>query len=103
MAALDRTGIGLGVTGNNKVLTQLTELDQLNGYNLVAVMCHVERTRVRGHWVSFVKKLVTGQPVWWKLDDCRPVANSNPFFSQFDPNRSGRPGDFTIDVLIFKQ
>ena len=49
--ALDRSGIGLGVNGNNKVLTQLNELQHLNGFQLVAVLCHVERTRVRGHWV----------------------------------------------------
>ena len=101
--ALDRTGIGMGVTGNNKVLTQLRELDELNGYNLMAVMCHVQRTRVTGHWISFVKKSVTGQPIWWRLDDCRPVADSNPFLTQCNPNRHGSPEDFTIDVLIFKQ
>lgn len=101
--SLDRTGIGLGVTGNNKVLTELSEVDHLNGYQLVAVLCHVERTRVVGHWVSFVKKSVTNQPVWWKLDDCRPVTHSNPFLTQCNPNRQSTPDDFTIDVLILKQ
>ena len=103
IVALDRTGIGLGVTGNNKVLTELTELDNLHGLQLAAVLCHVERTRVRGHWIAFVKKTVTNQPVWWRLDDCRPIAPSNPFLAQCNPNRPATPGDFTIDVLIFKQ
>ena len=101
--ALDRSGIGLGVNGNDKVLTQLNELHQLNGFQLVAVLCHVERTRVRGHWVCFVKKAVTSQPVWWKLDDCRPLTHSNPFLSQCNPSAPARSEDFTIDVLIFKQ
>ena len=101
--ALDRSGIGLGVNGNNKVLTQLNELQHLNGFQLVAVLCHVERTRVRGHWVSFVKKAVASQPVWWKLDDSRPLTHLNPFLSQCNPSAPARSGDFTIDVLIFKQ
>ena len=105
VVALDRTGIGLGVTGNNKVLSQLEELDQLNGYNLLAVLCHVERTRVRGHWISFVKKAltVTGPAIWWRLDDCRPVTAENPFLAQVNPSRPSNPMDFTIDVLIFRQ
>ena len=103
IVALDRSGIGLGVPGNNKVLTQLMELEELNGFQLVAVLCHVERTRVRGHWVSFVKQAVTSNPVWWKLDDCRPLTSSNPFLSQCNQNNLTRPEDFTIDVLIFKQ
>ena len=103
IVALDRSGIGLGVPGNNKVLTQLMELEELNGFQLVAVLCHVERTRVRGHWVSFVKQAVTRHQVWWKLDDCRPLTSSNPFLSQCNQNNLTRPEDFTIDVLIFKQ
>ena len=48
-----------------------------------------------------VKKTLTGQ--WWKLDDCRPITNTNPFVSQCNPNGPSSHDDFTIDVLIYKQ
>ena len=100
---VERMSIGLGLPVNNKVLTPLSEPNQIQGYNLVAVMCHVEKTMVRGHWISFVKRTVGGQPTWWRLDDSRPVINSNPFNSQYDPTRQGTPTDFTIDILVFQR
>ena len=101
--ATDRSGIGLGMPANSKVLTSLAEINQLQGYNLVAVLCHVERIQVRGHWIAFVKKTVAGQPTWWKLDDCRPLINVNPFQAQCDQGRPSCQDDFTIDILVFKR
>ena len=69
LLGIDRSANAFAAGGNGKVLTQLRDLDQLNGLNLIAVLCHVERTRVRGHWVAFVKTLITGQAAWWKLDE----------------------------------
>ena len=103
MISLDRSGVGLGLPANSKVLTPLRDLSHMSGYNLKAVLCHVERTRVRGHWIAFVKKAVAGQPVWWKLDDSRPVTDLNPFLAQCDPTRQSSPTDFTIDILVFKR
>jgi hypothetical protein len=103
MISLDRSGVGLGLPANSKVLTPLRDLSHMSGYNLKAVLCHVERTRVRGHWIAFVKKAVAGQPIWWKLDDSRPVTDLDPFLAQCDPTRQSSPTDFTIDILVFKR
>ena len=100
---IDRSGIALGGQSNAKVLTELREVDNLRGYTLSAVLCHVGRTMVRGHWVTFVKKLVSGQAVWWKLDDSTPISNSNPFLAQCSAGGPSSHSDFTINILVFKQ
>ena len=100
---IDRSGIALRGQSNAKVLTQLREIDSLRGYTLTAVLCHVGRNVVRGHWVAFVKRLVSGQAVWWKLDDCTPITDLNPFLAQCSSGGPNNYSDFTINILVFEQ
>ena len=100
---IDRSGIALRGQSNAKVLTQLREIDSLRGYTLTAVLCHVGRNVVRGHWVAFVKRLVSGQAVWWKLDDCTPISDLNPFLAQCSSGGPNNYSDFTINILVFEQ
>ena len=99
---LDRSGLGFGPGQNIKVLTQLREFEDIDGFHLAAVLCHVQRVSVRGHWIGFVRKDIAGQQTWWKLDDCRLLNAVNPFLSQCRASTNPHPDDYTIDVLIFK-